>query len=86
MRAYGYPCDTDAYGQSPIQLREIAIEADEAFLEALIAFAQAALAEVRTLGKRFDHVHFRDTCDAGRNAWPDIVFTNTYSSVALDEG
>jgi hypothetical protein len=86
MTAYGYPCDTEVHGESPIQLREIAIKADDAFLDALIAFAQAALVEVRTLGKRFGHVHFQDKCDAGRDAWPDIVFANTYSSVALDEG
>lgn len=86
MRAYGLPCDTDAYGQSPIQLREIAIEADEAFLEALISFAQAALAEMQTLGKHFDHVHFQDRCDVWHDAWPDIVFADTYNSNALDEG
>jgi hypothetical protein len=86
MRAYGYPCDTESNDESPVQLREIAIEADEAFLEALIAFAQVALAEMRTLGKQFDYVHFQDRCDAWRDAWPDIVFNNTYSSDALDEG
>ncbi len=85
MRAYGYPRDTESHGESPIELREIAIEADEACLEALSAFAEAALAEMRTLGKRFDHVHFQDTCEAWRDAWPDIVFTTTYSSVALEE-
>ncbi len=91
MRAYGYPRDTEAYAESPIQLREIAIEADDAFPDALIAFAQAALAEIRALGKRFDHAHVLDKCvldkcDAWRDTWPDIVFTTTYGSDALNEG
>ncbi len=91
MKACGYPRDTEAYAEPPIQLREIAIEADETFLEALIAFAHAALAEMRALGKGFDHAHaldkcVLDKCDAWRDTWPDIVFTTTYGSDALDEG
>ena len=79
MKACGYPRDTEAYAESPIQLREI--------VNGLLnAFAQAALAEMRALGKRFDHAHVLDKCDAWRDTWPDIVFTTTYGSDALDEG
>ena len=81
MRAYGYPRDTVANGESPIQLREIAIEADEACLEALSAFAQAALAEMRTLGKRFDHVHFQTHAKHG--AMPGRTSCSPPLTVAL---
>ena len=56
-----------------IELEDVVIEVDEAFLVALRDFAQDALDDMRRLGAGYDHVHFQDTCPAWKDTWPDII-------------
>ncbi len=87
MRAYGHPRGAGPDDIAPpIELRDIAIEADEAFLEALRDFAQYALDDMRRLGEAYDHVHFQDKCENWRDDWPDIVLIRRERSEAPTEG
>ena len=56
-----------------IELEDVVIEVDEAFLVALRDFAQCALDDMRRLGPNYDHVHFQDRCPVWKDTWPDII-------------
>jgi hypothetical protein len=61
-----------------IELEDVVIQVDEAFLVALRDFAQYALDDMRRLGPDYHHVHFQDMrsksmCKVWKDTWPDII-------------
>lgn len=86
MRMYGHRSgerdDGEQTLESMVELEDVVIEVDEAFLVALRDFAQYALDDMRRLGKDYDHVHFQDKCKVWRKSWPDIILIRQSSGDA----
>lgn len=73
MRMFGHRKGEEQTAGSAIELEDVVIEVDETFLVALRDFAQVALADMRRLGRSYDHVHFQDKSRLWRESWPDII-------------